>query len=62
MEALINALTADKLAGDKLKTECETIMNNDAYKEACKAVLNAKTQTLVTYVHIAYNPSDNSNT
>ena len=62
MTTLINALTADKLAGDKLKTECETIMNNDSYKEVSLTKLNEKTKALVKYVRIAYNPSDNSNT
>ena len=61
MEALINAITAAEVDTDaKLKTECETIMNNDAYTEACKAALNAKVKGHHGYVH--YKPSDNSNT
>merc|ERR1711884_68186 len=46
VEALINAITAAQVDTDaKLKTKCETIMNNDAYTEACKAALNAKVKS-----------------
>ena len=61
MEALINGITADQVDTDaKLKTECEKIMNNESYKEVCKAALNAKVKGHHGYVHSK--PSDNSNT